>query len=145
MIAGTSDLPAEAIAATADPRARLAWEAYLESAAKVVASLALSAPAASRVILSGRAAKVPGLGSRLASLLARAVPNLEVETATGFATVAKHAAQGAALIADGLAGGTAATLVEALGIRDARGTVLDHLHVISAGQARRRLGMSGGD
>ena len=61
---------------------------------------------------------------------------------TGFAAVAKQAAQGAALLADGLAGGSSAALVEALGIREAHGTVLDHLYVISPAQARVRLGIA---
>jgi predicted butyrate kinase (DUF1464 family) len=61
---------------------------------------------------------------------------------TGFAVQAKQGAQGAALLADGLAGGASAALVERLGIREARGTVLDHLYVISAATARARLGLS---
>ena len=59
----------------------------------------------------------------------------------GFASQAKQGAQGAALIADGLAGGRHRELVTALGIREAQGTVLDHLYVISREQARRRLGL----
>jgi predicted butyrate kinase (DUF1464 family) len=39
----------------------------------------------------------------------------------------KHAAQGAALVANGLAGGTFASLVESLKLREASGTVLDWL------------------
>ena len=58
-----------------------------------------------------------------------------------FATVAKHAAEGAALLADGLAGGSAAALVETLGLREATGTVLDHLYVITPEAARQRLGI----
>ena len=60
----------------------------------------------------------------------------------GFAKTAKEGAQGAALIADGLAGGANRELVELLGIREARGTVLDHLYVIRREQALRRLGLS---
>jgi len=52
---------------------------------------------------------------------------------------AKQGAQGAALIADGLAGGRCAPLVRHLRIREASGSVLDHLHVISPEAARRRL------
>jgi predicted butyrate kinase (DUF1464 family) len=73
--------------------------------------------------------------------LSRVVPGGSVEMLSGFASVAKHAAQGAALLADGLAGGGNAGLVEALGIREASGTVLDHLFVISPEAARRRLGL----
>src|SRR5437588_785886 len=60
----------------------------------------------------------------------------------GFAHTAKEGAQGAALIADGLAGGVNRALVERLAIREARGTVLDHLYVLPREQARRRLGLS---
>jgi predicted butyrate kinase (DUF1464 family) len=62
----------------------------------------------------------------------------------GFALVAKQGAQGAALLADGLAGGRHETLVQQLRIREAHGTVLDHLHVISPAAARRRLGLDAG-
>jgi predicted butyrate kinase (DUF1464 family) len=63
----------------------------------------------------------------------------------GFARVAKHAAQGAALVADGLAGGLNAPLVDRLGIRDARGSILDHLYVISPEIVRQRLGLKSVD
>jgi predicted butyrate kinase (DUF1464 family) len=77
----------------------------------------------------------------LVTRLSRIVPGGSVELLSGFATVAKHAAQGAALLADGLAGGSASGIVDALGIREASGTVLDHLFVISPDAARRRLGI----
>jgi predicted butyrate kinase (DUF1464 family) len=66
-----------------------------------------------------------------------------VHVLTGFAAVAKQAAQGAALIADGLAGGPSSALIDAMGIRDARGTVLDHLYVIDCARAKARVGLKG--
>jgi predicted butyrate kinase (DUF1464 family) len=60
----------------------------------------------------------------------------------GFAQVAKQGAQGAALIADGLAGGAHQALVDRLRVREATGTVLDHLYVITPDHARRRLGLA---
>ena len=75
------------------------------------------------------------------SRLSRTLPGGTVETLTGIATVAKHAAQGAAILADGLAGGSAAEVVQTLGIREATGTVLDHLYVITPEAARQRLGI----
>ena len=68
-------------------------------------------------------------------------PGRPVHVLTGFAAAAKQGAQGAALIADGLAGGASAALVDALGIREASGTVLDHLYVITPAAARARLGI----
>jgi predicted butyrate kinase (DUF1464 family) len=153
-IAGVPDAPPESLAAPSTLRGHLAWEAYLESAVKAVAALAVSVPRADEVVLSGRLARVAGVRDELARRLARvhvapgsspgsgAIADASVHVLTGFADVAGQAAQGAALIADGLAGGQWATLVETLGIREASGTVLDHLYVIDPAVARARLGIA---
>jgi predicted butyrate kinase (DUF1464 family) len=52
--------------------------------------------------------------------------------------VDKAAAMGAAVLADGLAGGRYAALVERLGVRDASGSALDHLRVHGADRIRLR-------
>jgi predicted butyrate kinase (DUF1464 family) len=140
-VAGTPDAPAEALADVTTPRRQGALEGYLESIVKAVAALTVSAPAARTVVLSGRLARLAAIRSGLTTRLSRIISGGSVEVLLGFATVAKHAAQGAALLADGLAGGKAQTLVQTLGIREARGTVLDYLHVISADTARQRLGI----
>jgi predicted butyrate kinase (DUF1464 family) len=140
-IAGRPDGSAESLANATTDRGRLAWDAYLESAAKAVAMLIAIAPSASEVILSGRVADLPGVRETLAARLTSRHRTLPVRPLIGFAKTAKAAAQGAALIADGLAGGRASPLVETLGIRDARGTVLDHLHVVDPSAARARLGI----
>jgi predicted butyrate kinase (DUF1464 family) len=108
---------------------------------KAVAALAVAAPSAREVILSGRLAHVVGVGDELARRIGRVIPTSSIHVLTGFATVAKQAAQGAALLADGLVGGELASLVDSLGIREARGSVLDHLYVISPSAARARLGI----
>jgi predicted butyrate kinase (DUF1464 family) len=120
-------------------RAECAWNAYVEQAAKAVVALWVSAPAARHVLLSGRHA-TPTVRDAVAVALSPF--EVEVQLLDGLATVAKHAAQGAALMADGLVGGASASIVERLGIRQATGTVLDHLSVIAPEAARRRLGMS---
>jgi predicted butyrate kinase (DUF1464 family) len=129
---------AETVAdASPDGRA-LAIAAYVEGAVKAVAQLRISAPRAEEVLVSGRAASDTGLLERIRVALSgvAAVRRLE-----GFALVAKQGAQGAALLADGLAGGRHEALVKRLRIREARGSVLDHLHVITRATARRRLGL----
>ncbi len=138
-IAGTPEAPPEALASPTTAQGRLAWEAYLESAVKAVITLAVSAPKASDVILSGRVARIGGVVEELARRLASALPRATVCGLSGFAATSKQGAQGAAVIADGLAGGRFAPIVDALGIRDASGTVLDHLHFISPAAARSRL------
>ncbi len=110
--------------------------AFVESALKAVAALRVSAPLATDVLLSGRMATEPWVRDPLAARLGR------VRLAGGFAASAKHAAQGAALIAEGLAGGTSRHLVETLGLRDASGTVLDYLHIIDRATAERRIGIA---
>ena len=141
-IADASQAPAAAIADPRTPRDRLAREAYFEQVVKTVAALAVSAPDARHVILSGRVAGLAGVRDELARRLIGMLEGGSVHVLTGFAAVAKQAAQGAALVADGLAGGESAPLVEALRLREASGTVLDYLYVISQAAARARLGIA---
>ncbi len=141
-VAGTREAAAEAIAAPSTVQGHLAWNAYVEGAVKAVAALSVSVPDAGEVILSGRLAYNASVRDELVRRLAVARRNSSVRVLKGFAQSAKQAAQGAALIADGLAGGRSARLVEVLGIREAAGTVLDHLYVISPAAARARLGIA---
>lgn len=124
---------------SSSPRSQCAWDAYIEQAAKAVVSLWVNAPNARQVLLSGRHA-TPAVRDAVAAVLSPF--EVEVQLLDGIATISKHAAQGAALMADGLLGGASSPIVERLGIRDAAGTVLDHLSVIAPDAARRRLGMS---
>ena len=117
---------------------RLARSAFLESAEKAVAALTVSVPRPREILLSGRAVRVESIERELEERLSRFAPVCRLE---GRARIAKQAAEGAALVANGLAGGACAELVATLGIREARGSVLDHLHIISPERARLRLGI----
>jgi predicted butyrate kinase (DUF1464 family) len=124
------------------PRERaMGVEAYAEGAARLVAQLRLSAPEADEILLSGRMAADSDIRRRVDDLIGG---ELTVRPLGGFAPVAKQGAQGAAIIADGLAGGVQQELVERMRLREAAGTVLDHLYVISPARARRRLGTDAG-
>jgi predicted butyrate kinase (DUF1464 family) len=136
-VAGTPD----GLAAPTTARGRLAWAAYIEGAAKALAALTVSVPSPCEVILSGRMARADGVREELARRIAGVIPGVPVHLLGGAAT-GEPAAHGAALLADGLAGGAAAGLVGSLGIRHAHGTSLDHLYVISPAAARERLGLS---
>jgi predicted butyrate kinase (DUF1464 family) len=125
---------------TQDPAGSdMARRGYVEQAVKAVRQLQVSSPDADEVLLSGRMAADPAIREQLAESLA----GLKLRTLAGFAATAKQGAQGAALIADGLAGGRQRSLVDRLRIREAGGTVLDHLYVISREEAARRLGLTG--
>jgi predicted butyrate kinase (DUF1464 family) len=115
-----------------------ALDGYIESAHKAVLVLLASQPEPKEILLSGRHARDPAVRSALEPRLTTIAP---VRDLRGFASIAKQGAQGAALLADGLAGGIHRELVEAMRLREAAGTVLDHLRVITPAQARRTLGI----
>ncbi|HSB55626.1 MAG TPA: DUF1464 family protein [Gemmatimonadales bacterium] len=114
-------------------------EAWLEGAHKAALALMAAVPEPREIFLSGRHAAEPEVHSRLVPRLSAIAP---VRDLAGFAAVAKQGAQGAALLADGLAEGRHRDLVDALRLREAGGTALDYLKVISPAEARRRLGIT---
>jgi predicted butyrate kinase (DUF1464 family) len=138
-VAGDADLPPEALPGRAaeDPRAKVAWDALLEAVGKMVAALRVSVPAPREILISGRLARVSAIAEALATTLGAETP---VRRLGGFAEC-KEAAQGAALIADGLAGGRHRDVVEAMRVRQARGTLLDHLYVAGAEAVRAQFGI----
>ncbi|MCS7145811.1 MAG: DUF1464 family protein [Nitrososphaerota archaeon] len=105
---------------------KLAWEAFMEGIEKNVWSLTPVVSRVDAVLLSGRLSRVEPIYNELARRLSRIAP---VERVIGFKAKSKEAAQGAALIADGLAGGFAKKLVEHMRIREAQGTVLDYIFI----------------
>jgi predicted butyrate kinase (DUF1464 family) len=113
-----------------------ALEAFIEGAVKAVQTLRVSAPGAREVVLSGRHA-----GEVQAALADRFGSAMRVVPLRGFARAAKQGAQGAALLADGLMNGRHSDLVASLRLRHAKGSALDHLFVVDAAAARRRLGL----
>jgi len=141
-VTGSTDMAGALMAEPTNEAGRMAWTAFVESVAKAVAALLVAVPSVRRVILSGRMARADTLRGALATRLGPIAPGMTIEHLAGFAATAKHAAQGAALIADGLAGGESGPLVDAMQLRDASGTVLDYLYVISRDEARERLGIS---
>jgi len=108
-----------------DPRARDGWIALEEGAAKAALALTASVPAPREVLVAGRLASAPGVLDALAERLQGVAP-------VRSALAVKSAARGAALLADGLAGGRYAPLVARLRLREARGGVLDHLRMYGA-------------
>jgi predicted butyrate kinase (DUF1464 family) len=118
-----------------DPLHRDGWLALEEGAAKAALALTVSAPAPREILLAGRLAGAPGMLEALGERLAGVAP---LRMVAGLGARAKAAAQGAAVLADGLAGGRYAALVERLGVANASGSVLDHLRVHGADQITLR-------
>ncbi len=117
----------------ADPRHRGAWLALIEGVSKAVMALSVVVPRPREVLLSGRVSGLLALQGELAERLSRLAP---VRRVGGLGARAKAAAQGAALLADGLAGGRFAPLVEVMELRGASGTALDFLRLRGAGAVR---------
>jgi predicted butyrate kinase (DUF1464 family) len=99
-------------------------DAFRESLTKHIAGLRAVTPF-ERIYLSGGSAERP----EIAALATEALKGLGVlhRLPSLAGAWVKHAAQGAALLADGLAGGSHADLVESLALRASSGTVWDHL------------------
>ena len=116
----------------------VAIDAYVEGIVKTVRQLRCSAPSADEIFLSGRNAADGEIRNRIAAQLSDVGP---VRLLKGSAEHAKQGAEGAALLADGLAGGKTRRLVDRLRVREARGTVLDSLVFITPEAARKRLGL----
>ncbi|MCX9014989.1 MAG: DUF1464 family protein [Candidatus Methanoperedens sp.] len=100
-----------------------AREAYLESAVKDVLALTASVKPED-ILISGRLSRISGmmeeLGKRLDMAPVRRVPGFGAKNV-------KEAAQGAAVIADGLAGGKYSGLIDVMRMREAKGTSLDYI------------------
>ena len=137
-IAGVPECSPEefTFAAASDSRAAVGLAALLEDVAKRVAAESILLEAPREILLSGRLTRVPELRRRLVDGLSRFAP---VHAVKGCASVCSEAAQGAALLGQGLAGdGGLSDLVDAMGLRSARGYLLDHLFVSEAESLRRR-------
>jgi predicted butyrate kinase (DUF1464 family) len=139
-ISGHPEAPPEELMARTriDARCSLALEAFLESLVKCVCAATAIAPSPREILISGRLCRVEGFARVVVHRLSRFAPVHRVE---GFARIAKEAAQGAALIAEGLAGGMHERLIDVMRLRDAGGSSLDHICVDGAESLRRkRLG-----
>src|SRR5439155_388425 len=103
-IAGWDETTAspERLARPATPAEQVARDALVESAVKTAVALATAVPAPKEFVLSGRLARVEPLARAIRERLEAFAPTRLLE---GFTQTVKEGAQGAALIADGLAGG----------------------------------------
>lgn len=132
-----ADLFAGGIESVSDPRQGQEW--FREGLLRAVAGLGAATPF-EEIVLSGRLLETePDLVSAVATDLAKLAPVCRLDSLPG--AWVKHAAQGSALLADGLAGGTWTPLVEQLQLRGAAGTVLDFLHHPRAGEVRKAFGL----
>jgi len=110
--------------------------AYVEGAEKAVRQMQASLPTPPEILISGRRADEPGVMDRLEARLRQIAP---VRRLGGGSSGAKTGARGAAIIADGVAGGRYRGITDGLELNGASGTVLDYLVAIDRTSAMRRL------
>ena len=110
-----------------DVHSRMAWEAIIEGVEKGVASMTVSVSKPREILLSGRWARTTRLKEELTKRLSRFGSVRSVGWLDG-ATKVKEAAQGYAMVADGLAGGRYAELIKWMKVREAKGTALDYIY-----------------
>ena len=135
-VAGNPEMAPETLPAREDPTA---LRALVEGVVRSVAGELAILGGAREILLSGRLCRVPGLAQPIAEALDFGLPVRTLTPPEG----AKEAAFGAAMMADGLAGGRFRELVLHMGIPEASGTVLDHLYLEGAReQAARWLSAS---
>jgi predicted butyrate kinase (DUF1464 family) len=100
-----------------------ALNAYIEGAIKEVLQLTASVNPR-EILISGRISRAKGVFDELK----KRIDITQVRRLEGFdAKNVKEAAQGAALIADGLAGGKYSKIIDVMQVKEAKGTSLDYI------------------
>lgn len=115
-----------------NPQVKEGYNLMLESIIKDVASL-LPSVMPKEIILSGRFVKIPEflirLKAKLSDFLGKTSSKVDIQVLGGSGKVTKQAAEGAAVFANGLAGGKYKPLVDALRLWESEGTVFSNLYL----------------
>jgi len=130
-IAGYSDLSLKEITLLAekDDQIKTALKAYISSVKKAVFGISSSFSSKDKIIeilLAGRGTELVYLRDRIIKGLKDVAP---VRLMKSYSQIAKRAAQGAAMIANGLLGGEFEPIVKNLRIQEASGSILDDIFI----------------
>ncbi|TFG01360.1 MAG: DUF1464 domain-containing protein [Promethearchaeota archaeon] len=130
-IAGYSDLSVDEVALLAekDEQIKMALDAYLSSVKKAVFGISSSFSNntnINEVLLAGRGADLKYLKEKIISGL-NDIAN--VRSMKSYSQIAKRAAQGAAMIANGLLGGEFKPIIDNLKLKEASGSILDDIFI----------------
>jgi predicted butyrate kinase (DUF1464 family) len=126
VVSVTGAMDPDAFVSRKDEKNEIAFEAMMEGIEKAVAEMRVSVREPKEILLSGRWTKMREIRDELMERLA---PHAAVRP-LGFlegAAKTKETAQGYAVVADGLAGGTFRKLIEWMQIEKAKGTALEYV------------------
>jgi len=130
-IAGYEDLSIKEIALMAenDEQTDVALNAYISSVKKAVYGITSSFSKRDKIkeiLIAGRGADLKYLKDRIVQNLNDVAP---VKVMKSYSHLSKHAAQGAAFIANGLLGGEFEPIVANLKLKEASGSILDDIFI----------------
>ena len=115
-----------------NPQTKEGYNLMLESILKDVAAL-LPSVTPTEIILSGRFTKIPeflvSLKGKLSDFFKKTGLKADIQVLQGNAKVTKQAAEGAAVFANGIAGGKYKPLIDAMRLRESEGTVFSNLYL----------------
>ena len=127
VVSVTGEMDPDAFVSRKDEKNEIAFDAMMDGIEKAVAEMMVSVKKPKEILLSGRWTKVKEISEELIKRLS----NQAAVRPLGFlegAEKTKETAQGYAMVADGLAGGTFRELIEWMQINEAKGTALEYVH-----------------
>jgi predicted butyrate kinase (DUF1464 family) len=127
-----TDLTPEEMAKNPD-RYSASWNMLLEGIVKGVAAMTAVVEKPREIILSGRLSRIPEIADALTTRLSRFS---KVRLIGRKANIAKEAAEGACIIANGFMDGKYMSLIETMELKKAGGTMFDHLLIKGASVTR---------
>ncbi len=127
VISVTGEMDPDAFVSRKDEQNEIAFNAMMEGIEKAVAEMTVSVKKPKEILLSGRWTKIKEITDELIMRLAEYAEVRPLGFLEGAAKT-KETAQGYAMVADGLAGGTFKDLIEWMQIDKATGTAMDYIH-----------------
>jgi len=130
-IAGHLDLTLKEIMMLAkkDPQTKMAFNAYISELTKAIFAISSSFSSKNKIteiIISVRSSDLQFIIDLISDSLGNLFP---VKLMKNYAKISKHAAQGAAFIANGLLGGEFEPIISNLKIKEAKGSILDDIYI----------------
>jgi predicted butyrate kinase (DUF1464 family) len=118
--------------AKANENVKSGLDLMVESVVKDVASL-LPSVKPKEIILSGRFSKIPEfyalLEEKLSTFFSEIGSKIDVVKIEGNAKIAKSAAEGAAIFANGIAHGKFEPIIDVMKLRESKGGIFDHVYL----------------
>ncbi len=130
-IAGHLDLTLKEIMTLAkkDPQTKMAFNAYISELTKAIFAISSSFSSKNKIteiLLSVRSSELQFIKDIISSSIGNLFP---VKLMKNYAKISKHAAQGAAFIANGLLGGEFEPIINNMKIKEAKGSILDDIYI----------------